>query len=82
MSSEASAASQPSGVAISMKIEDGKMSGKTLFDPVRGIIMGSTMKTTANMQISMGGFQGSEPRVMHQKLNQTDVMTLAAVEDI
>ena len=67
---------------LDMQIKDGKISGRTLFDPAAGVILSSTVDTDADMLLNMTGMDGAAPRTMQQKLKQTNTVTLTKVEDI
>jgi len=69
------------GVTIGITIENGRIGGRTLFDPQRGAITSSTLETAADLRVTVKGPDGVT-RNMDQKLNQKYSAELVRVEDL
>ena len=72
------------GNAANMKIDtrDGKLTGKTWFDPELGMLVESEMKQDINFDMEMTPPGATEPMKMSSKMDMGLVSKLTGVEDL
>jgi len=81
LSSRATEPLEQGGMTVGLTVENGRISGRTLFDPQHGTVNSSTLKTMADLKVTIKGPDGVT-RNMDQKLSQKYVAELVRIEDL
>jgi len=81
LSSRAGDPIEQGGMDINLTVQNGRISGRSLFNPQHGTVDRASLETVADLRITVKGVDGVD-RTMDQKLKQKYVAQLLKIEDL